>query len=197
MEKEGSGVVENKLKYSRVYLAGPMDLDRQAGREWREHISTYLNDYNIIILNPYKKPIANGFGLEDDESHRQVQLATIEKNYDQVSRLMKCVRQVDLRMVDYADFLIVNLALDKRPCGTWEEIFTANREKKPILIKCEDKSKIPPWLFAVLPHELFFENWYDVMSYIDHIDKGLDTNYLGRWVFFDMEEDINRIANSV
>jgi len=50
---------------------------------------------------------------------------------------MKQIRPVDLRMVDICDFLVVNLDLQVHACGTYEELFWANRMKKPVLIRIE------------------------------------------------------------
>jgi len=186
----------NRLKYNKIYLAGPMDACRESGREWRELITPALEDIGIIVLDPYKKPILDECGLEDDVNHTLVQEAIAVKDYDTVTSLMKNIRQVDLRMTDHADALIVNLDLTKRPCGTWEEIFTANRAKKPIIVKCDKKHELPPWLFSVLPHELFFETWSDVISYINYIDYEDDIEKLGRWVFFDVEDRIEQICGN-
>ena len=177
-------------------MAGPMDACRELGRQWRDDLTPFLENLGIIVLNPYNKPILDECGLEDDINHALVQEALKRKDYNEVSRLMKSIRQVDLRMVDHADFLIVNLDLDQRPCGTWEEIFTANREKKPIIIKCKSKESLPPWLFSVLPHELFFESWIEVSTYVENINKNQHIDKLGRWVFFDLEPQIKEISDA-
>lgn len=184
----------NRLKYSKVYLVGPMDSNREGGREVREEITPFLQDLGIIILDPYKKPILGMGDLEDDKNHVLVQDALKNGRFDEVTRRMKTVRNVDLRCVDSSDFIIVDLNLEKRPCGTWEEIFTTNRQKKPILIKCESKKNLPPWLFAVCPHELFFETWKELENYLVHIDKDEEIDTMGgRWVFFDLEDQIKKI----
>lgn len=135
-------------------------------------------------------------GLEDDISYALTQEALKRTDYDEVTRLMKATRNVDLRLVDSADFMIVNLDLDSRPCGTWEEIFTANREKKPIIVKCKCKQELPPWLFAVCPHQLFFETWDEIKEYVRHIDQDQYVDKLGRWVFFDLEPKIMEIVSA-
>ena len=40
-------------------------------------------------------------------------------------------------MVDICDFLVVNLDLDVHATGTYEELYWANRMKKPILVRIE------------------------------------------------------------
>ena len=161
----------NRLKYSIVYLVGSMDDGREEGRKWREDLTNWLEAQNIIVLDPYKKPLLSendeeDIRLEDDRAW-EANLEHMEhRDYDALTKSMKSVRATDLRMTDKADFLIVNYDVNKRLCGTIEEIVTANRQKKPIIIKCEDKSKLPFWLFGMIPHELFFETWEDVCKWI-------------------------------
>ena len=97
---------------------------------------------------------------------------------------MKEIRCVDLRLIDKSDFLIVNLDLDVHPCGSYEEIFTANRAKKPILICIKQgKKHIPDWLFGTIPHQMFFCNWNDLKNYLNHIDCDEFIESHKRWQF--------------
>jgi hypothetical protein len=101
--------------------------------------------------------------------------------------MMKVIRRVDLRLVDISDFLIVNLNLDIHPCGTYEEIFTANRCKKPILIHMEQgKNNAPDWIFGTVPHQMIFSRWDDLKSYLIHINKDENIESYKRWQFFNV-----------
>jgi len=51
-----------------------------------------------------------------NKTHKRKLKLKAERNYDELSELMKVIRSVDLRMVDISDFLIVNLDLDIHPC---------------------------------------------------------------------------------
>ena len=176
-----------------------MDNDRETGREWREKITEWLSEKGAIVLDPYHKPMASASihdSLEDDEHYEVIKNAIAKGDYDEVERRMKVVRATDLRLVDHSDFIIVNLDLDKRPCGTYEEVFTANRQKKPIITMCpQGKSSISPWLFGTFSHKLMFEQWGEVHSYLTHIDGAPDKEIetLNRWVFFDFEDQIKNI----
>ncbi len=156
----------NRLKYSRMYCCGPMDYDRDGGKIWREELTEYTNKFGIISLNPYKKYLhtTHGeFALEDDVNAGKVKEALKNKDYETATKRMKFVRATDLRMVDHADFLVVRLNFDVIMTGTLEEICTANREKKPIIIwSSVPKNKIPPWYWGQLPSELFFETLNEV-----------------------------------
>jgi len=108
---------------------------------------------------------------------------------------MKIVRSVDLRMVDMSDFLIVNLDMDIHTCGSYEEIFWANRLKNPILIHCEQgKARgCPDWLFPVLPHQHIFDKWTDICKYLWEVHTGLDTETYNRWMFFNYQDMMPKV----
>jgi hypothetical protein len=154
-----------RLNNQRVYLAGAMDRVADRGNGWRDNITPFLEDLGIIVFNPIKKPTI--VGQEDEKTHKHKLKLKAEKNYDELSELMKVIRSVDLRLVDISDFLIVNLNLEHYACGTWEELYLCNRSKKPILVHIEQgKQHIPDWLFGTLPHEWFFSTWDELKKYL-------------------------------
>ena len=98
---------------------------------------------------------------------------------------MRVIRNTDLRMVDISDFLVVNLDLDIHPCGTYEELFLANRQKKPIILRIKQgKGETPDWLLGTIPHETIFSTWEEVRDYLDLVDKGKVQDK--RWMFFNI-----------
>jgi nucleoside 2-deoxyribosyltransferase len=173
----------NRLKNQRVYLAGAMDRVPDRGTTWRDNITPFLEQMGIIVFNPISKPTE--IGLEDHETHVIKTKLKAQQRYEELSGMMKTIRSVDLRLVDISDFLIVNLDLMVHPCGTYEEIFDANRSKKPILIHVEQgKEQTPDWLFGAIPHQMFFSNWDDIKKYIIHINNDQNINTYNRWRFF-------------
>ena len=175
----------NRLNNQRVYLAGAMDRVADRGNGWRDNITPFLESLGIIVFNPIKKPTV--LGQEDELTHKQkIKLKNTGK-YDELSQLMKTIRSVDLRLVDISDFLIVNLDLDIHPCGTYEEIFWANRQKKPIIIHMvQGKENAPDWLFGTIPHEMIFSSWDDIKSYLSSINETEEINNYNRWYFFNI-----------
>lgn len=173
----------NRLLNQRVYLAGAMDrvVDRGAG--WRENITPFLKDLGIVVFNPICKP--TDIGLEDHDTHQiKIKLKQMHR-YDELSSMMKTIRAVDLRLVDISDFLIVNLDLDTHPCGTYEEIFWANRQKKPIIIHMvQGKDRTPDWLFGTIPHQMIFSNWDELKNYLYYINNSENIDTYRRWYFF-------------
>lgn len=175
----------NRLKNQRVYLAGAMDRVADRGSTWRDNITPFLENLGVVVFNPIKKP--TDIGTEDADSHVTKTKLKAQRRFDELSAMMKTIRAVDLRLVDISDFLVVNLDLEVHPCGTYEEIFEANRSKKPILIHVEQgKDHTPDWLFGAIPHQMFFSNWEDIKNYLLHINNDENIDTYNRWRFFFM-----------
>lgn len=172
-----------RLINQRVYLAGAMDRVKDRGSTWRDNITPFLESLGIIVFNPLNKP--SNIGMEDTEVHLVKKKLKERENYDELSSMMKTIRGVDLRLVDISDFLIVNLDIDTHPCGTLEEIFWANRQKKPIIIHMEQgKKNTPDWLFGTIPHQMIFSTWDEVKEYLVHINSAENIESYKRWYFF-------------
>jgi nucleoside 2-deoxyribosyltransferase len=175
----------NRLKNQRAYLAGAIDRVDDKGRGWREEITPFLQSLGIIVFNPITKPIE--IGLEDNDAHVIKYKLKSQKRYDELNSMMKIIRSVDLRLVDISDFLIVNLDLSIHPCGTYEEIFWANRQKKPILIHMvQGKEHTPDWLFGTIPHQMIYSDWIDIYAYLEHIHSSENIDSHNRWYFFNV-----------
>lgn len=175
----------NRLKNQRVYLAGAMDRVADRGMGWRSLITPFLQELGVTVFNPLNKP--GDLGAEDEETHKKKVVLKEQGKYDELSDVMKTIRAVDLRLVDISDFLVVNLDLNTHPCGTLEEIFLANRSKKPVIVRMEQgKANVPDWLFGTLPHSMFFSTWEEVREYLTHIDISPEINCEGRWRFFNL-----------
>jgi hypothetical protein len=173
----------HRLKNQRVYLAGAMDRVPDRGATWRDSITPFLHDLGLVVFNPISKP--TDIGLEDRDTHSIKTKLKEMHRYDELSSMMKTIRSVDLRMVDISDFMIVNLNIETHPCGTLEEIFWANRQKKPIIIHLEQgKDHTPDWLFGTIPHQMIFSTWEEIKSYLMHIDSAENINTYKRWYFF-------------
>lgn len=176
----------NRLRNQRCYLAGAMDRVADRGIGWRAYITPFLNNLGVQVFNPLNKP--TNLGAEDELVALKKKKLKEEKKYNELSTLMREIRSVDLRMVDISDFLIVNLDLNTHPCGTLEEIFWANRQKKPILVRMEQgKSQAPDWLFGTFPHEFIFDNWESMIKYLESINSScLTDSHNKRWCFFNI-----------
>jgi len=174
-----------RLKNQRCYLAGAIDRVYDRGSGWRQHVTPFLENLGIIVLNPITKPTE--IGLEDHTSHIIKSELKSKQRYDELTVMMKTIRSVDLRLVDISDFLVVNLDLDTHPCGTYEEIFWANRQKKPIIVHMtQGKDRTPDWLFGTIPHQMVYSNWNDIFAYLEHINSSDNIDNYNRWYFFNV-----------
>jgi len=161
----------NVLKDSSCYLAGPIDKASDYGKGWRNSITPFLKELGVKIFNPCDKP--SHLLNESAESVQHRNRLKLCGKFDEVSKLVKEIRNIDLRMVDMCDFLIVHLDNNIRTCGTWEELFTANRNKKPILVHIEQgKVNVPDWLLGTIPHEFIFSRWQDLKNYLVEANIG-------------------------
>lgn len=116
-----------RLRNLSYYLCGPIDKCPNYGKQWRDLIIDKLHKYKCKSLDPLNKPFDTG--IEDTENIKQRKMWKEAGKYDLLKQDMKIIRNVDLRMVDLSDFIIANLDMNLNPCGTWEEIFWANRQK--------------------------------------------------------------------
>lgn len=177
----------SRLNGSRCYLIGPIDNCPNGGAKWRKQITTFLSELGVISLDPTDKPISDY--NEKEELIRYRKELKKQGDFEEITRLVKKVRAVDLRMCDVCDFCIVYLDLSITMCGTWEELFWCNRMKKPCLVVCEQgKNNIPDWLFGTIPHEYMFGSFDDVQKYLINVNSGDHYDHYNRWVFFNFKE---------
>lgn len=181
----------NRLKGSRTYLSGAMDRVKDGGIGWRNDLKPWLKSKGVIVIDPCDKPkcLLGNAPVETPEARIVAGTLKASGDYDNFAEFMRPIRNVDLRFTDMADYLIVNLDLEVHPCGTYNEVFIAVQQKKPILIHCEQgKLNVPNWLFGCVPHSLFFDSWSDLKEYIRHVDEDENVDHLGRWQLFDFGE---------
>lgn len=176
----------NRLKHTRGYLCGAMDRVADGGTEWRIQLQWELAALEIYWLDPTHKPI--DIGIEDSETRAYANEMKKHGSYETIIPQLKLIRCVDLRMVDINDFLVVNVDTRNHACGTYEELFLANRQKKPVIVRVEQgKENAPNWLFATLPHEMIFSTWEEVHQYLRHIAYDPVIKHFNRWMFFNFD----------
>lgn len=151
------------------------------GRNWREEVEKELEQLDIVVFNPYKKPFVKD--VDEDEAARS-RMADDMMNgyYSDVAERMTTVRSYDLNLVDRSDFIIAHLLPDVASWGSAEEIVTAVRMKKPIFISMEGgKSQTPLWMMGMLPHHYIYNSIDEIMTMLKEIDKGNKTIDSDRW----------------
>ena len=176
----------NKLHNTRCYLCGPMDFTNDNGEGWRHQLKLDLSDLGIVWLDPTRKPTLRA--VESDDTRRALAEAKARGDFDYVTAQMKIIRSIDLRLTDMADFLVVHIDTRIFSFGTIEELTNANREKKPIIVHCEQgKAGSPNWLLGMIPHKMVFNTWPEVHEYIRSIDASEEFDD-PRWQFFNLAQ---------
>ena len=159
---------KNKLTNSMAYLIGPMDEVPDLGADWREMMSKWLWDLDIGVLNPCDKP--TNFAKEDMPARDQIEQLKQQQKYDEAHDIVKDIVSVDLHMVDLSSFVIMFIDKDVHMCGSYSEMTYAAFEHKPVIICCKQgKNAVPGWVYGMCDHNLFFECWDDVKSYIRQV----------------------------
>lgn len=173
-----------RLRGTRCYLVGPMDQCPNGGVQWRQELTPWLRSFGVTVLDPTCKPI--DICPETPEARSKLGSLKEAGDYDPYSKEIKLLRCVDLRMIDVSDFIIAHIDTSITMCGTWEEITTANRSKKPILVHCvQGKSQCPGWLFGMIPHDYIFDSWWQVKDRLAWINSNAPQGLDKRWYFFD------------
>jgi hypothetical protein len=181
-------VSRNNLKNMRTYLIGAMDRVHDGGIGWRNKITPHLQSMNLTILDPCNKPVESS--KEDIDTRNTIDYLKSIGSFDKIRDEYGHIRNADLRCVDVSDFVIAHIDLSIHACGSYEEIVTANRQKKPVLIWCEQgKEYAPNWLFFMLPHECIFGSMNDLLNYLQHINTHQESHTLDRWFFFNQLGD--------
>tara|TARA_R100000005_G_C4990619_1_gene198067 strand:+ start:1741 stop:2286 length:546 start_codon:yes stop_codon:yes gene_type:complete len=179
-----------RLKGLRCYLAGPIDHADDDGVGWRKKAGLWLKQKGVHVMDPCDKPTSNSTYKEIGEE--KIRMMDLKDNgeWDELTRYMKEIVHVDLRMLDRSDFVIVYIDMEAKPFGTIWELQTALHQKKPVMVVVEGgKSKVSNWLFGVMNHNWIFGNFPDMYRYLNGIHHATNEADLTRWVFFDDEEE--------
>lgn len=171
----------NHLRGASLYMAGPIDACPQGGSHWRERLTPFLREIGVLIYNPLSKSL--DMGLEDDDARVLRKQLREQGDWDRLGEIMRTIRVADLQMVDKADFVLCYLDLDASPCGTFEELFWANRLKRHCIVWCpQGKERVPDWIFGTLDHNLFFSTEAEVKCFLASINGRGHPD--PRWLFF-------------
>ena len=166
---------KNVLDKALTYLAGPIDDAKDDGIGWRQIFIDGLKkrNINLTVLDPTNKLGCIDVGEVGEEKQSHLYLKK-EHRWDELTELMKKIVRIDLREVDFVDFLIAKVDINVHSCGTYHEIIEADSEHKPVLAIIEGgKEKAPSWLFGIIDHNLMFDNEEDCLEYLDAVNKGI------------------------
>ena len=156
------------------------------GRSVRKNMTDQLGKRGIIVYDHYKKPFVEA--VEEHEDRREYMNSLLEKeDYDAITGL-KNIRTFDLKLIDISDFIVFVFDPKVLTCGSWEEVFWANRLKKPIFfINVAGKKTTPFWVFWTIPHKYIYSSVEDFYKVIDDLDSGKHPMDNERWKLLKME----------
>lgn len=179
----------NRLKGLACYLSGPIDFEEDLGSGWRDEITPFLEAMNVNVFNPLKHSF---YGTDSLDTVKRPRMQDMLDNgeFHNLREEIKDINHWDLRALDLSSFVIVNFNIDIPMCGTMEEIFTANKQVKPVLLMVGNKiKKLSKWMFGRFPPEHMFSSWNNLKEYLQVIDHGHDFFMSDadkkRWLFFD------------
>lgn len=174
-----------QLKNSIFYEIGAIDRSPDFGVGWRRKITPRLEEMGINVVDPTNKPSILNYSEDENWIEIKKQLRK-EKRYDELGLMMHDVRNIDLRVVAQSTALVCNLDFTEFPCGTYEELFKSNLDKKPALIYfSQGIDSCPDWLFGVFYKdwkEFFYEDWDAMFDYLKYVDNGGKAS--DRWILF-------------
>ncbi len=172
-------IEDGVLFKTKSYLVGPMQYSD--GRGWRDSITEQLSKLGIVCYDPYKKPFVVDVE-ESDNAAEDIRKLIAAGEYDKVAARMKLIRTYDLALVDKSDFIIAYIDPTVITVGSWEELFWANRMKRPIFLVIEGgKSKAPWWIFGTIPHKYIYSNIDEVVDVLTKINSGEKEMDSDRW----------------
>ena len=157
-----------------IYLCGPMDYAQDGGREWRDIITDELMDIGFTrhqILNPCQKPISSAGHNMSAEVEMMNAYRKLE-DWEGLERLMKKIMNIDLRLVDKSDIVIVNISSDVRTTGSIHEIVQARQQHKPVyLIDTQGMGHVSGWMLALVGRDRIYHSIDGVVESIRRIKK--------------------------
>ena len=177
-------IIKNLLDGTRIFLSGPIDRVADDGVQWREFFKKecVYNNFNIKFFDPCDKP--KNLGSEIGIEKHKVKELILNGKWDEAQELVKLFRRFDLRGVDWCDLIVAKIDLDAHACGTYDEIFTAERECKPVFMimgKGQKKTDIPSWLVSFMKEKEIFNNEYECIDYLKKLNNG-QISFDRRWV---------------
>lgn len=176
----------NRLKNHTCYLVGSIDKAADFGKGWRQELKPFLKSLGILSIDPTNSVFC---GEDDSVAAQKINRYKSEKDWGSATLVGKEIVQRDLRAVDLSSFVIAYIDTDIFMCGATIEIAHAAMQRKPVVVCCKQgKEAVPNFLWGLLKHEMFFDNWDQVKNYIIEADSGDNFNDLQRWKFLDFNK---------
>lgn len=168
----------------KIFLSGGIDRVKDDGIGWRKDFRSKCSDLPFVILDPTDKPAQVGGQETGLEKHRLNKLMD-DRDWASAAEWSREVRHIDLRMVDRSDLYIIMIDIETHLCGTYNELFEAERQQKPLFgIMSEGYTKwdIPRWLISIFREDEVFNSVQECVDHLRKIHNGeleMDERWLG------------------
>jgi hypothetical protein len=127
----------------------------------------------LETLGFQKKNIIDPVERQPAGEYQELDRLRADEDWDGFMALAKKIISHDLRYVDHSDFLLCHLFYGVQTCGTWDEVFMARLERKPVFVMMENwKEKAPGWLIGRVGYEMMNENMEEVIERLREIQRG-------------------------
>lgn len=179
----------SRLRGLRIYLSGNCECANNDGGDWRKEVTAKLKMLGLIVFDPVNSPTTMSWGVSKKEEFDYVRNLRSEERYDDLANCVREIVHVDLRSVDSADVLLVQIDTSIPTYGTIDEIVTAINQKKPVYICSKQGMKtMPIWFFGRIPLHYMFEDIDGILTELQRIaycsEQELhDTLDRKRWLF--------------
>jgi hypothetical protein len=152
-----------------IYLAGP--IDNFEGEDWR---AKYLPDFKKLGLKVYS-PMIKPDWISPDARVKKLSDETVENMKDglyqgAVSQASKEVREVCLSMVSHSGIVLCYLP-KIFTVGTFDEIFTADRQNKPIIFVFENEAIISLYAADLFYRHVITNSFKGALKCLDGINE--------------------------
>lgn len=174
------------LSHTKCYLVGPIEHDKTFGKDWREVVSSKLNEFGVHVYNPLDRPewMAHLEPYMPPAKTREEVLTQIrahnEESYKYI-KTQKFIRHVCMRFVNSCDFVFCYLP-NAKTFGSTEELVVAVNAKKPIIFVFPDD--VPSlWVYDMATTKEIFTNIKNALVLLNEINDGNVTLDLLQWIF--------------
>lgn len=182
----------NTLNKSRCYLSGAIDDASDLGVGWRRRFKEKAREAKLGIrfIDPCDKP--ESCAQEVIDGQRYVDKYRKEKDWRAMRDFVKTLRREDLRFTDIADFLVIKIDPSCHMCGSYDELFLAERQRKPIFCIIEDGiERLPTWLFGVFHLENIFTSVDECIEHLKQLNNTPLEELDSCWVLIGQHIDMN------
>ena len=154
----------------RIYLPGPMEACRATAPIWRNEIKSKL-----VAVGFDKENIIDPVERQPSGEYEAIDEARAANRWADVDRITREIVNHDLRFVDLCDILICHLFPNVVTCGTWDELFMASSQRKPVFIIMDNwQENVPSWLFGRFGHEAMHSSVDEVINRMRNIRDGME-----------------------